>query len=44
MRELDPVDLTDAGVVKRVRGVAFTLRVSPIVLPSVLLFFSLEIV
>ena len=31
MRELDPVDLTEAGVVKRVRGVAYTMRVSPLV-------------
>ncbi|CBK20817.2 RNA-3'-phosphate cyclase [Blastocystis hominis] len=30
MRELDPVDLTDAGVVKRVRGVVYTMRVSPV--------------
>lgn len=31
MRELDPVDLTEAGVVKRVRGVVYTMRVSPVV-------------
>ena len=31
MRELDPVDMTEAGVVKRIRGVAYTMRVSPIV-------------
>lgn len=41
MRELDPVDLTDAGVVKRVRGVAFTLRVSPVV--SNFIAFSLSV-
>lgn len=31
MRELDPIDLTEAGVVKRIRGVAYTMRVSPLV-------------
>lgn len=31
MRELDPIDLTESGVVKRIRGVAYTMRVSPLV-------------
>ena len=29
-RELEPVELIESGVVKRVRGVAFTMRVSPL--------------
>lgn len=31
MRELDPVTLTEPGVVKRIRGVCYTMRVSPLV-------------
>ena len=30
MRELDPVELVTSGVVKRVRGVVYTMRVSPL--------------
>jgi len=29
-RELEPVELIESGVVKRVRGVAYTMRVSPL--------------
>lgn len=31
MRELDPISLTEPGVVKRIRGVSYTMRVSPLV-------------
>ena len=30
MRELDPVELVTSGVVKRVRGVVYTMRASPL--------------